>query len=72
MSSLGIVSAEHIPPESVHQELTRLLSELEKSVTEQLELRGELLLKLGKLLIEREKLTGDELRGWLFGSAEVD
>jgi len=71
MSSLGIVSEQHVPQELVHHELSRILSNVEERVGEALKSRRELLYQLGKKLIEEEKLSGDELRQWLFGRVDV-
>jgi vesicle-fusing ATPase len=72
MSSLGIVSEEHLPHRLLHEECTELVEDLEADVHEHLAPREELLRALGRLLVQEEKLDGARLRSWLADQNETE
>ncbi len=65
MSRLGVVDADELPEELLHQEHCALVAEQEDRVRACLDRHRATLLRLADLLVEQESLPGDQLRAML-------
>jgi len=62
MSELGIISAEDIPKDLLHSAITELLKEAENDTRQLLLENKRKLTQITELLMDKETITGDELR----------
>lgn len=62
MSELGIISVEDIPKDQLHTAITKILREVEKDTRELLGKHKKVLEQVVELLLDKETLSGDELR----------
>ncbi|MEW6045816.1 MAG: AAA family ATPase [Bacillota bacterium] len=67
MSPLGVVSREHLPARLLHDAVASILAAQEQRVRQLLEAYRQVLAQAGRQLADMERLSGDELRGWLRG-----
>ncbi|NLP42586.1 MAG: AAA family ATPase [Veillonellaceae bacterium] len=65
MSSLGIVSADSLPPELLHSTMSEILRDVENYVRSVLITQQETAAKILDILLDKESLTGDEFRNML-------
>lgn len=65
MSSLGIVSADSLPPELLHSTMSEILKEIENYVRSVLITHNETAAQILDVLLDKEALTGDEFRNML-------
>lgn len=71
MSPLGVVSESTLPEEELHRTMTRIIQDIEDRVRALLQPKIAQLRQIGDELMERERLSGAELRG-LFGLETVE
>lgn len=62
MSSLGVVDMDVLSPKALHDEMQRIVKEQEEYVRKQVEACRDQIQQVACLLLEREKLSGDEFR----------
>lgn len=62
MSELGIISTEDLPKEKLHETLSSILGEIEKSTLSLLNENIDILKKVSDELLDKETLSGNELR----------
>lgn len=62
MSSLGVVNMEMVPPKVLHEEMRAIVQERERFVLGQLESFRKDVQRAADLLLEKERLSGGELR----------
>lgn len=62
MTELGVVEEETVPQELMHNEMSKILKEIEIRVKEEIISRKELIIKIADDLIDSERFSGDELR----------
>ncbi|WP_066635717.1 AAA family ATPase [Desulfolucanica intricata] len=62
MSELGVVAADDLPNELKHKVLTAIIREQECRVKTYLEHSKDLLLKIVEILLEKEKISGEQFR----------
>ncbi len=62
MSDLGIISSEDIPKDQVHNMISKILREIENETKEVLCKKKSYLEKMTELLLDKETLSGDEIR----------
>ncbi|HCJ58389.1 AAA family ATPase [Lutispora sp.] len=62
MSELGIISAEDLPKEKLHNAISSILGEVEKSTLSLLNENIQILKDVSSELLDKETLSGDELR----------
>lgn len=62
MSELGIISAEDIPGDQLHSAITKILREVESDTRELLSKHRRDLKQVAELLLDKETISGDELR----------
>ena len=62
MSELGIISAEDIPADQLHSGITTILREVEAETRELLSKHKKELKQITELLLDKETISGDELR----------
>lgn len=65
MSKLGVVSLEHLPGEMKHRVISEIIQEQEQRVAEYMHKHQEFLTSTMTILIEREKISGEEFRAYL-------
>jgi len=65
MSPLGVIDKEVVPNRLVHREVTRTLGRRERAVRRRLRRHKQELRRVASRLLERESLSGDELRRYL-------
>ncbi len=70
MSELGIISAEDIPDDQLHSAITVILREVEDETRELLSKHRSDLEQISGLLLDKETISGDELRYVLNGSCD--
>jgi vesicle-fusing ATPase len=63
MSGLGIVSPQDLPQESLHMAITSVLRDVEGEVQTMLETRRAVMIALVAVLLDKESISGEELRG---------
>lgn len=71
MSSLGIVHGKMLPPQMRHEEIQAILEAREAHVKERLQAAEGTLHRIASVLLERERLEGDEFRS-LMAAAQVE
>ena len=62
MSELGIISVEDIPRDQLHSAITLILREVENDTRDLLSKHKKVLKKVIELLLDKETISGDELR----------
>ena len=62
MTRLGMVGEETIPPELLHQEISRILQDIERKVMIIISENQVLIQKIADELVEAERFSGDQLR----------
>ena len=62
MSELGIISSEDIPGDQLHSAVTSILRDVEGSTRELLSKYGRTLKQITELLLDKETISGEELR----------
>jgi ATP-dependent metalloprotease FtsH len=72
MSPLGIVAPEVVPPRELHQAIRQILAELEGRVEVMLRQHAGPLRAVASLLLERETVTGEEVRSALYSSRGLE
>lgn len=69
MSSLGIVNYEKLPPDEINNTINQIISHREEQIEKVIDEYEPLIREIKKLLVERELITGEELREFLKGAA---
>lgn len=72
MSELGIISAEDIPKDLLHSAITTILKEMENETRNLLSEHKRSLKKVTELLMDKETISGDELRLLLENAADSE
>ena len=62
MSELGIISPEDLPKDKLHEAISSILSDVEESTMELLKKNMDILKRITDELLDKETLTGDELK----------
>jgi len=62
MSELGIISPEELPKDKLHEAISSILSNIEKNTMEMLKNNIDILKLIADELLDKETLSGDELR----------
>ena len=65
LSSLGVVSIDDLPGARLHRTIQQLVSRQEKWVTELLGTKIGLIEEIARLVLEKEKISGEKLRRYL-------
>ena len=65
LSSLGVVSIDDLPGARLHRTIQQLVGHREKWVTELLSTKIELIEEIARLVLEKEKISGEKLRRYL-------
>ncbi len=71
MSELGIISSEDIPKDQVHNIISKILREVENETNEVLCKNKSYLEGMTELLLDRETLSGDEIRILIHGQNSI-
>ncbi|AEG60197.1 AAA family ATPase [Desulforamulus ruminis] len=62
MSPLGVVSLENLPPETKHRVISEIIQQQEQRINGYLKERNSFLTSTVEILLEKEKISGDEFR----------
>ena len=62
MTRLGVVRAESLPKETLHQVSTEVVQRLQRQTEEIIRTNQDRLRRIATILMQRERLTGEELR----------
>jgi cell division protease FtsH len=69
MSNLGVVSEENMPKEKMHNIITDILQRQETKVRASIEPYASRIVKVTEILLEQERLSGEEFRKNIFAKA---
>lgn len=68
LSSLGVVSIDDLPVGLLHRTIQQIIAVQEKRVADLLASRVDLIKEIARIIIEKEKISGDTLRRHIFSS----